>query len=519
VRRAALEPRAGSELYLNGRRMSITVALLGAAEGHTRLLEMLSLLLRAGAVPATAATAAVRSLASVLPPSGLLPKLLDAAATCAEELPAAASSAGVCRAPAAAAATVAWLLRRLGDAQAARRWRGTALKRFPGLARFPRLAHALSATAGAALPTNCTPQPHAPLPPSERAPAMAELLRGFSRGFDQQPNAVTAAQLAPLAACPPQLLDATCGLVQLALDGHAAQPGVCAAVASVLSHLLLLVGNASEDAWDAAADAVSRGITAALGGAAAEHADSARHASAALLSACLAEGVLCFEQAAVALLPLPLPSGDPAAAAAWVASASLLLGCTQRCALAAAQASVDTYVLLPMLEAAAEHAAVSQALRAVAGNVLLRRALLSNMRWDVTRPGGGRHTAHVLQVLRTGHWSGAAADTAVGAAADALLRTPATVALRLTLAEVRLRLGGDASGKSGAQAVLAALAAQPDAAPVLSACVAALGPTLSVELLQQSRTLLASQELLRGACCALHGWRGVCAIVPRLMPD
>jgi hypothetical protein len=291
-------------------------------------------------------------------------------------------------------------------------------------------------------------------------------------------------------------LDAASGLAQLALEGHAAQPGVCVAVASVLSHTLLLAGNGSEDAWDAAADAVSRGIIAALIGVDAEH--GAWHASAALLDACLAEGVLCYEQAALALLPLPPPSGEPPAAAAWVARASMLLGCTQHCALAAAQASVDACVVLPLLVAAAEHAPVSQALHAVAGNALLRRALLSNTRWDAVRPC--RHAARVLQVLRTGRCDAADADaTVVAATADALLRTPDAVALRLTLAEVRLRLGGDASGKSGAQAVLAALAAQPDAAPVLSACVAALGPALSAELLQQSRTLLASTELLRGA--------------------
>ena len=138
--------RAAQELHLTGARLSVVATLLYTVDAHARFLELIVLLLRAGAVPVNAAYAALRGAASFMAASGSLPALLDVAAECAEEAPPASADAR-CRSPDDAAALLAWLLARFGHAQHTRSWRSGALKRYPGLCRHACLAAALSDTA------------------------------------------------------------------------------------------------------------------------------------------------------------------------------------------------------------------------------------------------------------------------------------------------------------------------------------------------------------------------------------
>jgi hypothetical protein len=488
-----------------------------AADGHARFLELLALLLCAGAVPAAAAFAALRSLAGALPASGALPQLLDAAAQCADEQPSAAvGGASFSRIPAAGASLLAWLLTRFADAVSVRAWLGTALKRYPGLARHPCLTHVL----GGVVPVLADTQQ--PALAAERALLIDDVLHRCSPDDAADPCAV-AAQLAAVATLPLEMCHAANGLAHAALHAHSFKPGAVRIAASALAHLLELVAAGDgEEHWDAAAASIALGITDAL--AAADHnAETGvmRHASACMLAAALAEGLLSFEGAVVALLPLPLPPADSAAAAAWAHRATLLLGHSEEHgALAAAHAGADAAVLLPLLEAALQ-ARAWPVLHAVAGSVALRRALLATAAWD----GAAQH-ADLLRLLCLGRCLGPEpAASPVAAAADACLRARAPAAVRLSVTEARLRLASaPAGGKSGAHAVLAALAAQPETACMLAACVSALGPAVSAELLQQARTLLASRELLascerlQATLLELRGDGGAAAPPPAAAP-
>ena len=146
--------RAAQELHLTGARLSIVAAMLCTVDAHARFLDLIVLLMRAGAVPVNAAHAALRSAASFLPASGTLPALLDVAAECAEEAPPASEDAR-CRNPTDAAAMLAWLLTRFGHAQHTRSWRGGALKRYPGLRRHSCLAASLGDTVHATIENMC----------------------------------------------------------------------------------------------------------------------------------------------------------------------------------------------------------------------------------------------------------------------------------------------------------------------------------------------------------------------------
>ena len=147
--------RAAQGLHLTGARLSIVAALLCTVDAHARFLELIVLLMRAGAVPVNAAYAALRGAASFLPASGTLPALLDVAAECAEEAPPASADAR-CRSPNDAASMLAWLLTRFGHAQHTRSWRGSALKRYPGLRRHTSLAASLSDNTLASTEVTCS---------------------------------------------------------------------------------------------------------------------------------------------------------------------------------------------------------------------------------------------------------------------------------------------------------------------------------------------------------------------------
>jgi hypothetical protein len=360
--------RAAQELHLTGARLSVVATLLYTVDAHARFLELIVLLLRAGAVPVNAAYAALRGAASFLAASGSLPALLDVAAECAEEAPPASADARG-RSPDDAAAMLAWLLARFGHAQHTRSWRGGALKRYPGLCRHACLAAALGDTASPSAPVTGT----------------------LSIEHD---------------------VDALCTR--------------------------------------------------------------------------LTDGSLTYEQAVTTLLPAP-PAAFRDGCLSWAAR---LLGATEHHVLAAAQASADARVVLPVLE----HLDVADArsvLVVVGANPVLRRALLSNAQLD----GSSVRRAAILRLLCTGLWTLDSASPLADATA-ALLRMRSAAAVAAASHEVRLLLKDDC--KASALAILAALAAQPASAAMLIDCVDALGSAVRAELLQQLRTLLAAEELVSG---------------------
>ena len=361
--------RAAQGLHLTGARLSIVAALLCTVDAHARFLELIVLLMRAGAVPVNAAYAALRGAASFLPASGTLPALLDVAAECAEEAPPAFADAR-CRSPDDAATMLAWLMTRFGHAQHTRSWRGSALKRYPGLRRHTCLAASLS----------------------DNAPASTEVACNLPMEYD---------------------VDALCNR--------------------------------------------------------------------------LSDGSVTYEQAVASLLPVP--EAD-LVAASYTHRASTLLGATEHYALAAAQASADARVVLPVLEALTRANAHSVFV-AVGANPVLRRALLSNAHLD----DSAVRSAAVLRLLCSGLWVHDSASPLIDAT-SALLRMRSPAAVIAAACEVRLILKEDC--KATALAILAALAAQPELSAMLMDCVDALGAAVRAELLQQLRTLLAAEELVGG---------------------